>query len=419
MQINNNIQVSELNIGAHTALSARKKDFPVFDHYPDLVYLDSAATAHKPRCVIDSLTFYYETANANAHRGVYKLAEQSSLLYEDARKKVASHLSVKDSEIVFTKGTTESINMVAQSYLKPQLQKGDLIVIGGAEHHANVVPWQEVAKEKGASIEYINILEDGSLDLLHYERLLSLKPKMVSVAHVSNVLGTINPIEQMVSLAHQHDIPILIDAAQSIGHLLLDLSTIQCDFLAFSGHKAYGPMGIGCLFIDSSHHDEMVPYQTGGGMIEEVGLSASTFQEVPQLLEAGTQNVADAHALSVGLEYMRSIGLDVISAYESDISMYAYYSLSQVSGVRILGPSHNRAPVLSFAIEGIHPHDIATVLGEKNIAVRAGHHCSQHAMNRFKMHASVRASFALYNVREDVDAFIEALLYAKKVFKVA
>lgn len=395
-----------------------KQDFPLFKNYPDLVYLDSAATTQKPRCVLDSMTRYYETSNANPHRGVYKLSELSSQVYEDSRKKIANYLGIKEKELVFTSGTTEGINIVANSFLKSVLKPGDSIILGGAEHHANVVPWQLVAKEQGAVINFIKILDDGNLDLKHYKELLDLNPKIVALAHISNVLGTVNPVNEIVDLANKENIPILIDGAQSIGHASFNLKEINCDFFVTSAHKAYGPMGVGCLFIKESLHSKLKPYNTGGGMIEEVGLQSSSFQEMPYLLEAGTQNVAAAHGFSVALEYLTSIGLTNVSEHEARLAMLSYQEISKIKNIKVFGPSKNRSPVLSFNIEGVHAHDVASLLNEKNIAVRAGHHCSQHAMNRFNINASVRASFALYNSEEDIESLIGGLNYVKKVFKV-
>lgn len=396
-----------------------KKDFPLLRRYPELVFLDSSSTTQKPQCVIDALCDFYETSNANAHRGVYKLSQIASERLEAARAKIAHFLGASsDQEIIFTRGTTESINLVAYSFLKPLLNKDDIILLGGAEHHANIVPWQIVANEVGARIEYINILDSGEIDLNHYQDLLLKNPKFISLAHISNVLGVTNDIEQIVALAKEKNIPTLIDGAQSAAHNLTNLEELGCDFFVFSGHKAYGPMGIGVLYARKSHIKQMRPFNTGGGMIEEVGLSYSTFIEGPHKFEAGTQSIADAYGLGVAIDYIQAIGIDRIREYEEFLTKYAIKRLQEVTGIEFIGiVSEKTAPIFSFNIFGIHPHDLATILDEKNIAVRAGHHCSQHAMNRFNCNAAVRASFAIYNSLSDVDALLEGLLFAKSFFK--
>jgi cysteine desulfurase/selenocysteine lyase len=396
-----------------------KRDFPIFKRYPDLVFLDSSSTTQKPQCVIDALVDFYETSNANAHRGVYKLSQISSERFESAREKIARFLGASSSEeIVFTRGTTESINLVAHSFLKPILRKGDLIVLGGAEHHANIVPWQIVANEVGAKIEYINILDNAELDLEHYKLLLEKNPKFVAVAHISNVLGIVNDVDKIVALAREKGIPTLIDGAQSVAHGMVDVEKLGCDFFVFSGHKAYGPMGIGVLYAKKGHLESMTPFLAGGGMIENVGLDSSTYIEGPHKFEAGTQSIADAFSLGVAIEYIEKIGRENIQAYENYLTEYAKAKLQQISGLECLGEiSKKNTPIFSFNMASIHPHDLATILDEKGVAVRAGHHCSQHAMNRFGCMAAVRASFGIYNSVSDIDALVNALMYAKSIFK--
>jgi len=406
----------ERNVRNHSDF---KSDFPLFKRYPELVYLDSSSTTQKPQCVIDALTDFYETSNANAHRGVYKLSQLASERLEGAREIIANFIGANSSEeIVFTRGTTETINLVAESFLSSKLNSGDLILLGGAEHHANIVPWQIVANKVGAKIEYINILDSGALDLDHYQELLLKHPKFIAVAHISNVLGTTNDIEQIIKLAKEKDIPTLIDGAQSIAHNYIDIKKLGCDFFAFSGHKAYGPMGIGVLFAKSPHLNQMKPFISGGGMIENVGLTESTYVEGPHKFEAGTQSIADAFSLGVAIEYIQSIGISKIQEYEHLLTDYAVSSLQKIPELTFLGEASSKtAPIFSFNISGIHPHDLATVLDERNIAVRAGHHCSQHAMDRFKCNAAVRASFGIYNTDADIDSLVNCLLFAKTIFK--
>lgn len=409
-----NIEVQSINSRLNF-----KRDFPIFNRYPDLVFLDSSSTTQKPQCVIDSLVDFYETSNANAHRGVYKLSQIASERFESAREKIARFLGASSSEeIVFTRGTTESINLVAHSFLRPVLKKDDVIVLGGAEHHANIVPWQIIANEVGAKIEYINILDNAELDLEHYKELLDKNPKFVAVAHISNVLGVVNEIDKIVTLANERGIATLIDGAQSVAHSIIDLKKLNCDFFVFSGHKAYGPMGIGVLYAKKAHLKVMTPFLAGGGMIETVGLDSSTYIDGPHKFEAGTQSIADAFSLGVALDYIDSIGIKAIHSYENSLTEYAKWKLSEVDGIKFLGDvSRKDTPIFSFNLSGIHPHDLATILDEKNVAVRAGHHCSQHAMNRFSCLAAVRASFGIYNTVSDIDALVDALMYAKSIFK--
>ena len=413
------MDVRSIEVQSAESRLSYKCDFPIFKRYPNLVFLDSSSTTQKPQCVIDALVDFYETSNANAHRGVYKLSHIASERFESAREKVARFLGASASgEIVFTRGTTESINIVAHSFLKPILKKGDVIVLGGAEHHANIVPWQIVANEVGAKIEYINILDSAELDLDHYKILLEKNPKLVALAHISNVLGVVNNVDQVVSLAKEKGVATLIDGAQSVAHGVLDLEKLGCDFFVFSGHKAYGPMGIGVLYAKKRHLKTLKPFLAGGGMIENVGLDSSTYIDGPHKFEAGTQSIADAFSLGVAIEYVEKIGRENIQTYENSLTDYAKSKLQEISGLECLGDiSKKNAPIFSFNMAGIHPHDLATILDEKGVAVRAGHHCSQHAMKRFKCLAAVRASFGIYNSISDVDALVDALMFAKSIFK--
>jgi cysteine desulfurase/selenocysteine lyase len=350
-----------------------KKDFPLFSRYPNLAYLDSCSTTQKPQCVIDALSNYYETSNANAHRGVYKISSLSSDRLENTRLILANFIGAdSEEEIIFTKGTTESINLVAHSYLKSLLLPKDIILLGGAEHHANIVPWQIIAKEKHAKIEYINILDSGELDLNHFESLLALKPKFISIAHISNILGTTNEIEIICNLANKNNIPILIDGAQSASHMNINVKKLNCDFYTFSGHKAYAPMGIGMLYVKKNNFKKMQPFITGGGMIEEVNSQTSTYLEGPHKFEAGTQSIADIFAFGIALEYIKNIGIDEILKHETTLTKYAIEKLSKINGLELIGSNKVRtAPIFTFNLKNIHPHDLATLLDEKEIAVRA------------------------------------------------
>lgn len=400
------------------SLNNIKSDFPLLVNDTDLVYLDTAATSQKPKSVIQAISEYYENYNANAHRGVYKLGAKASICFEKARQSISDFIGAKsDQEIVFTRGTTEGINIVAHGYLKPKLNQGDKIIVGGVEHHANVVPWQMVAQERGASIDYIPVSDEGVINLDQVEKLITNKTKLIAIAHVSNVLGTVNPVSEIINLAKKYSIPVLIDGAQAVGHKKIKVSELGSDFYVFSGHKMYGPMGIGVLHVKEHLISQINPLLTGGGMIEDVLDETSTFLESQQRLEAGTQSIADAYGLMAAVNYINSIGLDSIIEHEKSLITYAESKLLKVEKLNLIGPKTNRqAPIFSFLIEGIHPHDMATVFDDRNVAVRAGHHCSQHAMRRFNINATVRASLGIYNTYQDVDALIEAIDYAKKLF---
>ncbi len=402
----------------HTESLNIKADFPLLVRQPSLVYLDTASTSQKPQCVIDALVSFYETSNANAHRGVYKLSNKASNCLEDARSCIASYLGAQsEQEIIFTKGTTESLNIIAKSFLKNRLNSGDRILLGGAEHHANIVPWQVVARETNSVIDYIPILEDGSLDISSIEKLISPKTKIISIAHTSNILGTTNAIKEITNIAHKYSIPVAVDGAQSVSHQEIDIKELDCDFFTFSGHKAYGPMGIGVLYARSEYLEEMSPFLTGGGMIEEVNLDHSTYVSGPQKFEAGTLSIADAHGLATAIQYIQNIGLDKVANHERSLTEYAEQKLNKIEGLNLIGPLSNRpAPIFSFTLDGIHPHDIATILDDQNIAVRAGHHCSQHTMKRFNINATIRASFGIYTTYSDIDALVDGIIYAKKLF---
>lgn len=415
--------VSSLDIDRQELLNSSsftdkvRAQFPYLKTYPNLCYFDSASTTQKPQCVIDALSHYYTKSNANAHRGVYKLSELSSNLLEQARENIAQHIGASPEEIIFTRGTTESLNIVAHSFLKNRLTSSGTILLTEVEHHANIVPWQIIAQEKNSTVSYIPVDKEGNLDLVSAKNLISKKPNLVSLTHISNVIGSTNPIEEIVTLAKAQNIPVCIDGAQAIGHQNVNVHEIGCDFYAFSGHKAYGPMGIGVLYVNKKWHDHIYPFLTGGGMIEDVDLQSSSYREMPYLLEAGTQSIADIHGLCVAIDYLNSLQLKKIQDHESALTTYALDKILEIEGIKILGPLKNRtAPIISFTIAELHPHDLATILDSKDIAVRAGHHCSQHAMKRFSVSATLRASFAAYNNFAEIDHLVDSIYYAKKIF---
>lgn len=390
-----------------------RKDFPALAqtvHGKPLVYLDNAATTQKPRAVIEAITSFYERDCANVHRGVHQLSERATERYEDARRKASHFLRAADPrEIVFVRGATEGINLVAHSFVKPRLRAGDEILITAMEHHSNIVPWQIVAEEKQARLRVTPITGDGELILEEFERLLGPKTRFVSVTHVSNALGTVNPVDRLVALAHARGIPVLIDGAQAAPHAAVDVGALDCDFYVFSGHKTYGPTGIGILYAKAAHLESMPPYQGGGDMIRSVTFEKTLYNTIPYKFEAGTPHIAGAIGLGAALDYLQQLGMDNIAAHERELLQYATSALSQVPGVRLVGTARHKAAVLSFTMENIHPHDAATVLDHEGVAVRAGHHCAQPVMDRFGLPATLRASFGLYNTAEEVEVFIRAL----------
>lgn len=390
-----------------------RKDFPALAqtvHGKPLVYLDNAATAQKPRVVIEAITSFYERDCANVHRGVHQLSERATERYEEARRKTQHFLRAADTrEIVFVRGATEGINLVAHSFVKPRLRAGDEILITAMEHHSNIVPWQIVAEEKQARLRVAPITGDGELILEEFERLLGPKTRFVSVTHISNALGTVNPVHRLVALAHARGIPVLIDGAQAAPHAPVDVGALDCDFYVFSGHKTYGPTGIGILYGKAAHLESMPPYQGGGDMIRSVTFEKTLYNSIPYKFEAGTPHIAGAIGLGAALDYLQQLGMDNIAAHEQELLQYATRALSQVPGVRLIGTARHKAAVLSFTMDNIHPHDAATVLDHEGVAVRAGHHCAQPVMERYGLPATLRASFGLYNTAEEVDVFIRAL----------
>ena len=381
------------------------------------MYLDNAATTQKPEVVIDAVRSFYERDCANIHRGVHRLSQRATVAFEQARTAVKAHLGAGDSrEIVFTRSATEGINLVAASFVRPRLAAGDEVLISAMEHHSNIVPWQLVCEERGASLKVIPIDDSGDIILPEYERLLTDRTKIVGVVHVSNALGTINPVREMIETAHARGVPVLVDGAQAVPHLEVDVGSLDCDFYVFSAHKVYGPSGIGALYGKRGHLLGMQPYQGGGDMILSVTFGKTTFAEPPHRFEAGTPNIEGAIGLAAALGYLRDLGFEAISAHESRLLDDATDAVLEVPGVRLVGTARRKASVLSFVMEGVHPHDIGTILDSEGIAVRAGHHCAQPVMARFGVSATVRASFSFYNTSADIEALVRGLHKVKEVF---
>ena len=397
-----------------------RQDFPILKqrvHGKPLVYLDNAATSQKPQVVIDALSRYYSEVNSNVHRGVHALSEQATQEFEAARGKVKEFLNAsEDCEIIFVRGTTEAINLVANSYGRTHIGEGDEIVISTMEHHSNIVPWQILCQERGAHLRVIPINDDGELLMDEYEKLLGPRTKLVAVVHVSNSLGTHNPIEQIVELAHSQGVPVLVDGAQAVPHMAVDVQNIGCDFYAFSGHKLYGPTGTGVLYGRRELLEEMPPYQGGGDMIRSVTFEKTIYNTLPFKFEAGTPNIAGAIGMGVAIDYVKGIGLDQICAYEHELLRYGTQRLSTISSLRPIGTAREKAGILSFVLEGIHAHDVGTILDAEGIAIRTGHHCTQPVMRRFELPATARASLAFYNTKADIDALVRGIDQVIEVF---
>ncbi|MEK5144486.1 cysteine desulfurase [Paenibacillus sp. FSL M7-0134] len=382
-----------------------------------LVYLDNAATSQKPLAVIEAIKHYYEFDNSNVHRGVHTLGSRATDAYEGAREKVARFLNAKRSqEIIFTRGTTTALNLVASSYGRANCQAGDEIVITQMEHHSNLIPWQQVAKATGATLKYIPLQEDGSVDLADVENTITENTKIVAIAHVSNVLGVVNPVKEIAAIAHRNGAVIVIDGAQSTPHMKVDVQDIDADFYAFSGHKMCAPTGIGALYGKKALLENMEPIEFGGEMIDDVGLYESTWKELPWKFEGGTPIIAGAVGLGAAIDFLESIGLDAIAQHESRLVDYALKRLREVEGLTIYGPAERHVGLVTFNLDDVHPHDVATVLDSKGVAVRAGHHCCQPLMRWLKASATARASFYLYNTEEEVDALVSALIQTKEYF---
>jgi cysteine desulfurase/selenocysteine lyase len=398
-----------------------RQDFPILRrsiHGKPLVYLDNAASTQKPQPVIDADRRLYEEYYANIHRGVHELSVRSTDAYEVARLKVQRFLNAAHSkEVVFVRGTTEAINLVTQSYGRTNVRAGDEVLISALEHHSNIVPWQLLCEEKGARLRVAPLNDAGEIVLEEFERLLGPRTRIVAVAHVSNALGTINPVKRIVEMAHARSVPILIDGAQAVSHVRVDVRELDCDFYAFSGHKLFGPSGVGVLYGRAALLEAMPPWQGGGDMIRSVTFEKTTYNELPYKFEAGTPNIAGVIGLGTAIDYVSGIGLAAIAAHEEDLLGYATDALSQVPGLRIIGTAREKVGVLSFVLKDIHPHDIGTVLDREGIAIRTGHHCAQPVMQRFGVPATARPSLALYNTREDIDALVRGIGTVLEVFR--
>jgi cysteine desulfurase / selenocysteine lyase len=397
-----------------------RKDFPALHqrvHGKPLVYLDNAATSQKPQAVIDALVAYYSQENSNVHRGVHLLSEKATQAYEDARVRVQRFLNAAEArEIVFVRGATEGINLVAASYGRTWIGKGDEVIISTIEHHSNIVPWQLLCEERGALLRVIPVDDAGELLLDEYARLLGARTKLVALSHISNALGTVNPVKRMIEMAHRQGVPVLIDGAQAAPHLRVDVRELDCDFYVFSGHKTLGPTGVGVLYGRADWLERMPPYQGGGDMIASVTFEKTTYNALPYKFEAGTPHIAGVIGLGVALDYLSGLGLDRVAAYERELLAYGTATLQAAPGVRIIGTARDKASVLSFVVDGVHAHDVGTILDHAGIAVRAGHHCAMPVMRRFGVPATVRASLAFYNTREELDALGAGLREVREIF---
>ena len=397
-----------------------RRDFPILDqaiHGRPLVYLDNAATAQKPRAVLEAMDHYYRESNANVHRGVHTLSERATALYEGGRDRARAFLNARArEEIIFVRGTTEAINLVAQSYARPRLKPGDEILITHLEHHSNTVPWQMVCEQTGATLKVVPITPDGALDLEAFERLLGPRTRIFAVAHVSNALGTVNPIAELTARARAAGAMVLIDGAQGVPHRAVDVQALDCDFYAFSAHKLYGPTGIGVLYGRRELLEAMPPWQGGGDMIRTVRFEGSTWNDLPYKFEAGTPAIAEAVGLGAALDYVDHIGLDAIARHEAALLNYALERLREIDGMRFIGSAPQRASVVSFVVEGVHPHDLGTIMDHAGVAIRAGHHCAMPVMDFYGVPATARASLACYNTTADIDALVAALQGARDLF---
>lgn len=397
-----------------------RQDFPILGEHVNgkkLVYLDNAATSQKPRAVIDAMTRYYDSENANIHRGVHYLSELATREYEDARVKARRFINAREThEVILTRGTTESINLVAASYGRKFINAGDEIIISTMEHHSNIVPWQLLCEQVGCHLRVIPINDAGELELDEFARLLNARTRLVAVAHISNALGTVNPVKRLIEMAHSQDVPVLLDGAQAAPHTRIDVQELDCDFYAFSGHKICGPTGTGVLFGKTDLLNAMPPWQGGGDMIASVTFEKTTFNTLPHKFEAGTPNIAGGIGMGVAIDYLNEVGLDRIAAYERNLLDYATETIGAIKGVKIIGTAREKASVLSFIVDNIHPHDIGTILDQDGIAIRAGHHCAQPVMKRYGVPATARASFAFYNTREEIDALSDGIQKVIEVF---
>jgi cysteine desulfurase/selenocysteine lyase len=399
-----------------------RRDFPILHqqvHGKPLVYLDNAATSQKPSQVITALDHYYSADNANIHRGVHTLSERATAAYEGGRDKVKQFLNAADRrEIVFVRGATEAINLVAQSYARPRLKPGDEILITEMEHHSNIVPWQMVCEQTGAVLKVVPINEAGELLIDDFHRLLNVRTKLVAVVHVSNALGTINPVEEIIAAAHAQSVPVLLDGAQAVPHVAVDVQALDCDFYVFSGHKLYAPTGIGALYGKVALLEAMSPYQGGGDMIRSVTFAKTEYNALPYKFEAGTPHIAGGIGLGAAIDYVSKIGLQAIAAWEDELLRYATARVLEIPGVRLIGTARHKTGILSFVMDGVHPHDIGTILDHEGVAIRTGHHCAMPVMDHFAVPATARASLALYNTRDDIERLHAAIIKVKEVFRV-
>ncbi len=396
-----------------------RRQFPVLAQRPHgkrLAFLDSGATSQKPQVVIDAVTRFYDRDNSNVHRGVYDLAERATAAFEGARKKIARHIGAEPREVIFTRGTTEGVNLVAQTWGRTHVGAGDEILVTGMEHHSNIVPWQMLAAEKGARLTVVPVDDEGRVHLADFERLIGPHTRIVAVTQVSNALGTVNPVKEIVALAHARGVPVLVDGAQAMPHGKVDVRDLDADFYVFSGHKMFGPTGIGVLYGKAKLLEAMPPWQGGGDMILSVSFSGTKFNTIPHKFEAGTPDAAGAVGLGAAVDWLEGLDRAGAEAHERDLLAYATGRLQEIPGLRIIGTAPGKAAVISFVMEGVHPHDVGTILDSEGVAVRAGHHCAQPLMERFGVPATVRASFALYNTREDVDQLVHGLRRVREMF---
>lgn len=397
-----------------------RADFPVLGrkvYDKPIIYLDNAATTQKPQAVIDRIVDYYSNENCNIHRGVHYLSQEATTAFEDTRIHVANFINASAKEnIIFTKGTTEAINLVSASFGKKVLEEGDEVLVSGMEHHSNLVPWQMLCFEKGGSLKVLPFNDRGELSISTFREMLNERTRLVAIPHVSNALGTINPVKEMVAIAHEHNIAVLVDGAQALSHMQVDVTDLDCDFYCFSGHKAYGPMGVGVLYGKKEHLEFMDPYQSGGEMVDRVGLYETTFNEVPFKFEAGTPNVEGVLGLGAALTYLEETGLEGIRKYEDKLLAYATRRLKEIDGIHIYGTAREKTGVISFNIGEIHPYDAGTIIDKFGIAVRTGHHCAQPVMDRFGIPGTIRASLAMYNTKEEIDNLVQAIHQVKNMF---
>ena len=416
MKSGDNLVVDNLDLDVERV----RADFPLLRQQVNgkpLVYLDNGATSQKPQCVIDELVRYYTTENANVHRGVHTLSQLATDDYEGARSKVRRFLNAADDrEIIYTRGTTEGINLVAQTFGRQNVGPGDEIVVSNMEHHSNIVPWQMLCEEKGAVLKVVPINDSGELLMDEYEAMIGPRTKLVSITHVSNALGTVVPVERIIGIAHAQGVPVLLDGAQAVPHMPVDVRSLDCEFYVFSGHKLFGPTGIGILYGKGEILEAMPPFQGGGEMIKSVTFEKTIYNDLPYKFEAGTPNIAGAIGLGAAVDYVQALGFEGIEAHEAELLEYGTRALSAIEGLRIVGTAHHKAGILSFTLENIHPHDIGTILDEQGIAVRTGHHCAQPVMQRFQIPATARASLAFYNTKQDIDALVHGLDRVIEVF---